>query len=112
MSNGKVKRATPHDTLSIFGPLIKKTEALAPNWGGPTPTRLLLNGSLTPDEAELLVKTDRIDAAVFGSPWVANPDLYHRIVQGKPLATVTDPFVFYNFKQHPSEGYTDFPRAM
>jgi 2,4-dienoyl-CoA reductase-like NADH-dependent reductase (Old Yellow Enzyme family) len=123
----KYKRATPHDVLTVYGPLVKvppgtlaeHKEATfrgaampAPDCGNPTPTRLLLNGGLTPDEAATLIKDGLIDAAVFGVSWISNPDFQRRIEQGKELNTNLDMFGLYNFPDgQPAKGYTDYPKA-
>jgi 2,4-dienoyl-CoA reductase-like NADH-dependent reductase (Old Yellow Enzyme family) len=76
-----------------------------------TPTRLLLNCGLTPEESESLLREGKIDAAVFGQLWIPNPDLYKRIEQGKRLTQETDFFGWHNFRNQSSEGYSDYPTA-
>jgi 2,4-dienoyl-CoA reductase-like NADH-dependent reductase (Old Yellow Enzyme family) len=128
-SHGNVKRGTPHDELSIYGPLVKVPSALLANRtqeqvrgaelvnavGGsanPSPTRLLLNVGLTPKEAEDLIKEGKIDAAVFGMLWITNPDLYKRVEHNQELSTNVNLFGLYNFHDNPSEGYTDYPTSV
>lgn len=51
------------DILAEFGPLIKET-----------PTKLLLNGDLSPAEGEELVASGLVDAVVYGRPFINNPE--------------------------------------
>jgi 2,4-dienoyl-CoA reductase-like NADH-dependent reductase (Old Yellow Enzyme family) len=66
---------------------------------------------LTPEEAASLIQDDKIDAAAFGMLWITNPDLYRRIEQGKEFNQNVNLFGLYNYKKHPSEGYSDYPAA-
>jgi N-ethylmaleimide reductase len=56
--------------------------------------------------AEELISSGLIDLAVFGRPFISNPDLVERLRHGLPLAT-PDPKTFYGAG---AEGYTDYPR--
>lgn len=96
-------RATQHDVLKTYRPCINKS-------------RLFLNGGLTPEEAERLIATKEIDAAVFGTLWISHPDLTKRLEHGIPLDGKLDPTTFYKLgPQVPIEqlrkGYTDYPAA-
>jgi 2,4-dienoyl-CoA reductase-like NADH-dependent reductase (Old Yellow Enzyme family) len=121
------KRGTPHDVLAIYGPLVKVPLATlaehkessfrgpampAPDCGNPTPTRLLLNGGLSPDEAATLLNDGLIDAAVFGTMWISNPDFQRRLELGKELNKDVDMSTLYDFPEGcPEKGYTDYPYA-
>jgi 2,4-dienoyl-CoA reductase-like NADH-dependent reductase (Old Yellow Enzyme family) len=76
----------------------------------------LLNGGLTPEEANQLVASNEIDAAVFGTLWIGHPDLAKRIEHGIPLDANLDPTTFYGpgpeapYEQQ-KKGYTDYPTA-
>ena len=70
-------------------------------WHGP----LLVCGGFSPGEAARWLEEDRMDAAVFGRLFIANPDLDERIRRGSALA-VPDPATFYGGG---AEGYTDYP---
>jgi hypothetical protein len=110
-ADGPIKRGTPHDSLAVFGPLIRGGENVVPS-ANPTPTRLLLNGALTPDEAAQLIAAGTIDGAVFGIPWITNPDLYRRIVGRKPLSDKLNFYGLYNWDgDNIGEGYNDYPIA-
>ena len=79
-----------------------------------THSKLILNGGLTPDEAEGLITSGKIDAAMFGSLWISNPDVTKRIEHGIPLNTNID---WANAYGHGAgtvdhrKGYTDYPAA-
>jgi 2,4-dienoyl-CoA reductase-like NADH-dependent reductase (Old Yellow Enzyme family) len=62
--DGKKRTETQLDVLEKFGDLIRKG----------TKTKLLYNGDLSAAEADNLIKEDKIDAAVFGRPWISNPE--------------------------------------
>jgi len=96
------KRATAHDILATYGHLVK----LSPS------TKLLLNGALTPEEANDMIAAGQIDAAVFGTLWISNPDLQTRIEKGVPLNMDLDTKTFYGFPgDDPKVGYSDYPDA-
>ncbi|KIJ23607.1 hypothetical protein M422DRAFT_237710 [Sphaerobolus stellatus SS14] len=95
--DGKCKtRATQHDVLSSYRSFIKHT-------------KLVLNGGLTPPEADSLIQSGEIDAAAFALPWIAHPDMQKRIEVGKPLDAELD---FQNIYWHEGitveKGYTDY----
>jgi len=96
--DGKL-RATQHDVLETYRPLIKHP-------------KLILNGAVTPSEAEGLVQKGTIDAAAFGFLWIGHPDLQHRVETGKALDAVVD---VKNIYYHPGVelpvGYTNYPAA-
>ncbi|MBX7223650.1 MAG: alkene reductase [Blastocatellia bacterium] len=48
------------------------------------------------------------DLVAYGVPFIANPDLVERFRTGAPLAEA-NPATFYQFSNHLSEGYTDYP---
>ncbi|KAG9046172.1 hypothetical protein FS837_004927 [Tulasnella sp. UAMH 9824] len=102
------KRGTPHDVLGTYGPLIKDPS----NPSTSDTTKLLLNGGLNPDQANELISSQLIDAAVFGTLWISNPDLQTRVEQGKELNTQPDHKTFYGFPgDDPRVGYSDYPDA-
>ncbi len=66
---------------------------------------LLLGGGLDRDSAASLIAQRGADAAVFGSLYLANPDLLQRFVAGAPLnAPERDTF----YSDGP-QGYIDYP---
>lgn len=100
------KRATVHDVLATYGPLIK-----SPSKPSIT-TKLLLNGALTPRETNDLIGLNLIDAAVFGTLWIGNPDLQTRIEKGLPINEKPETKSFYAFPDgDPRVGYSDYPKA-
>jgi 2,4-dienoyl-CoA reductase-like NADH-dependent reductase (Old Yellow Enzyme family) len=122
-----VMRGTPHDALAIFGPLIKvppkdlenrsetqiRGEAATATGANPSPTRLLLNVDLTPEEAEKLLEEGKIDGAVFGMSWITNPDFYKRIVEGKGFNQNVNFHGLYSWNgDNIGEGYADYPIAV
>jgi N-ethylmaleimide reductase len=66
---------------------------------------LLIGGGLTQVKAEVLVQEQRAEAAVFGSLYLANPDLVQRFQLGAPL-NQPQRETFYSAGP---EGYTDYP---
>jgi 2,4-dienoyl-CoA reductase-like NADH-dependent reductase (Old Yellow Enzyme family) len=93
---------TYHDVLKSYGPLIKRDGSS---------TLLVLNSDLTAEEGSNLIKENKIDVALYGRPWINNPDFQHRVEQNVPLTTEMNWFGLYNFKEQPSEGYSDYPAA-
>ena len=65
----------------------------------------LIGGGLTQETAAQAVGAGRADAAVFGAPFIANPDLPARFKAGVPLA-VGDRATFY---APGAVGYVDYP---
>jgi len=65
----------------------------------------LIGGGLDQASAEALLADGRADATVFGSAFLANPDLPERFRQGLPL-NVPDKATFYT---PGAQGYTDYP---
>lgn len=68
----------------------------------------LAGGGFTQERAEALLEHGGADAIVFGSPFIANPDLPERFRRRAPLA-VPDRATFYT---PGPEGYTDYPSSM
>jgi N-ethylmaleimide reductase len=66
---------------------------------------LLLGGGLDRNSAAALIAERGADAAVFGSLYLANPDLLHRFATGAPL-NAPDRDTFYSDGAH---GYIDYP---
>jgi hypothetical protein len=90
-------RATKHDVLESYRPLIKHA-------------KLFLNAGVTPSEAEELISKGSIDAAVFGFPWIGHPDMQHRVEQGKALDAVVDvKNIYYQPGVELATGYTNYP---
>ena len=62
-------------------------------------------GNYTLDKANILLDKGFIDAAAFGRPYIANPDLAIRLQQNAPLNQL-NPATLYGGG---AEGYTDYP---
>ncbi len=62
-------------------------------------------GNYTREKAERLLNDGLIDAAAFGRPFIANPDLVRRLAESAPL-NPPRPELFYGGDE---EGYTDYP---
>jgi N-ethylmaleimide reductase len=69
------------------------------------PGTLLVGGGFLKDEANQVLVEGRADAIVFGSAYVANPDLVKRLERDAPL---NEPDVSTFYTPGP-EGYTDYP---
>lgn len=65
----------------------------------------LMGGGLDQESAEASLSDDRADATVFGSAFLANPDLPERFRQDAPLNS-PDKNTFYT---PGAQGYTDYP---
>ena len=88
-------RATQHDVLGTYGPLIKNAS-------------ILLNADISPQEGEELIKAGKISGVELGWVWIGTPDVVSRLQNGKELN--------YNVAIHrlyggDGTGYTDYPFA-
>jgi N-ethylmaleimide reductase len=67
---------------------------------------IILSGGYNKERAENEIKGGLGDLIAFGRPFINNPDLIERFVNGWPLSTELDMKTFYS----PGEkGYTDYP---
>ncbi len=66
---------------------------------------IISNGRLDAAKAEARLKAGLCDAAAFGVPWIANPDLVERFARQAPL-NAPDPHTFYAGGE---KGYLDYP---
>lgn len=66
---------------------------------------LILNGGYTAERATEALKTGQADLISFGAPFIANPNLPHKLRTGAALA-VADTNLFFTAG---IEGYTDYP---
>ncbi|THG92727.1 hypothetical protein EW026_g8271 [Hermanssonia centrifuga] len=130
----ELKRGTPHQVLALYGPVVKPLPHVLKahseeayrglampsselGYLNPTPTRLSVNGGLTPREADQLIADGMIDGAVFESLWLVNPDYQKRLekgmdIDGKGINQVLDFKTFYGVPGvDPRVGYTDYPTA-
>jgi N-ethylmaleimide reductase len=69
------------------------------------PGTLLVGGGFKKEEANQFIEEGRADAIVFGSSYVANPDLVTRLERDAPL-NAPDPSTFFSAGP---KGYTDYP---
>ena len=83
---------------------LKIRDVVAKHWHGP----LILNESITPEEAKALIADGAADAISFGRPYISNPDLVERLRAGTPLAPISDMKTLY---EPGPRGYTDYPTA-
>ena len=65
----------------------------------------LIGGGLDQPRAEALIDDDQADATVFGTAFLANPDLPERLRHGAAL-NAPDKNTFYS---PGANGYTDYP---
>ena len=63
------------------------------------------NNQITLDLAEKELAEGRADLFSFGRPYIANPDLVHRLASGAPLAEAPKPYWYGGG----SNGYSDWP---
>lgn len=88
--------------VALFGATFDYHALLRPRFDG----AYLIGGGLTQDSAERLVAEGKADATVFGSAFLANPDLPERFRVRAPLNTA-DRNTF--FAPPTAQGYTDYP---
>lgn len=87
--------------VALFGASTDYHALLRPHFEG----AYLIGGGLDQTSAEALVATGRADATVFGTAFLANPDLPERFRRGAPL-NAPDKATFYT---PGAQGYTDYP---
>lgn len=66
---------------------------------------LIICGGITPEKGEELLKENKADLIGMGMPFLANPDLVHRLKINAPL----NPPDVKTFYTPGSKGYTDYP---
>ncbi|MCU0868447.1 MAG: alkene reductase [Burkholderiales bacterium] len=89
--------------VALFGSPTDWHALLRPRFRG----AYLAGGGLTQASATALLAEGRADAAVFGAPFIANPDLPTRFARGVALAT-PDSSTYYAGGE---KGYIDYPMA-
>lgn len=87
--------------VALFGASVDYHALLRPRFDG----AYLIGGGLDQAAAEAHLESGRADAAVFGSAFLANPDLPERFRQGAPLNTANRA----TFYTPGARGYTDYP---
>ncbi|WP_192564696.1 alkene reductase [Pseudomonas gozinkensis] len=87
--------------VALFGATFDYHAALRPLFAG----RYLIGSGLDKDTAESLISSGKADAVVFGSAFLANPDLPERLRSGAEL-NAADKNTFY---APGPEGYIDYP---
>lgn len=87
--------------VALFGASVDYHALLRPLFAG----AYLVGGGLSKESAEALLTEGRADAAVFGSTFLANPDLPERFRTDAPL-NVPNKDTFY---APGAEGYIDYP---
>ncbi len=87
--------------VALFGTPVDYHALLRPRFKG----AYLVGGGLDQTRAEGLLSSGQADAAVFGSAFLANPDLPERFRRGAPL-NVPDKATFF---APGAQGYTDYP---
>lgn len=88
--------------VALFGTQVDYHAMLRPLFGG----TYLIGGGLTQESAEAFLAEGKGDAAVFGSAFLANPDLPERFRQGATL-NEADRSTF--FAPPGAKGYIDYP---
>jgi len=93
------KRATQHDVVATFTPLLKTTP-------------IFVNAGVTLEEAEELVGSGKAAGVFFGMNWITHPDAARRIKEGKPLDNAPDFAHLYGAEGvDPALGYVDYKEA-
>ncbi|QQX82996.1 alkene reductase [Cupriavidus necator] len=88
--------------VTLFGATVDYHALLRPRFDG----TYLIGGGLTQDSAAALLADGKADATVFGSAFLANPDLPERFRQGAAL-NAPDRNTF--FAPPTAKGYIDYP---
>lgn len=106
MNFNDIVDAKPQETytylhVALFGAAVDYHALLRPRFNG----AYLMGGGLDQKSAEAALADGRADATVFGSAFLANPDLPERFRQGVALNT-PDKNTFYT---PGAQGYTDYP---
>ncbi|MEX1841409.1 alkene reductase [Enterobacter cloacae] len=68
---------------------------------------IIVAGNYTPEKTEKILAAGYADLVAFGRPFIANPDLPHRLAHQLPLAEVSDPGTLFGGT---GVGYTDYPQ--
>ncbi len=91
------------DHSSMGAPEVQKSvkETIRSHFSG----ALILSGGYDRARAEEDIKNKRADLVAFGRPFISNPDLVEKLLEGKPLR---DPD-FSTFYTPGAKGYTDYP---
>jgi N-ethylmaleimide reductase len=87
--------------LGAVPPASRMVPLIRENFNG----ALILNGGYDYASAETAVRDGTADLVSFGTPFLANPDLPRRFLQGAPLNTA-DVAMYYAGEE---KGYTDYP---
>jgi 2,4-dienoyl-CoA reductase-like NADH-dependent reductase (Old Yellow Enzyme family) len=116
------KRATVHDVIGTYTPLVKNPK-----------TAVLVNTAYTPEEGAEVVEKGIAAAVVYGMGWIVHPDFAKRVQDGKsmdgfskldmmglyghypPYPHSEDLFKGENLaklKEDLKKGYTDYPDAV
>ena len=66
---------------------------------------IIVAGGYSPSKAEGILEAGLADVVAFGRPFIANPDLPHRLAEDLPLAAF-DPETLFGGTE---KGYTDYP---
>jgi N-ethylmaleimide reductase len=66
---------------------------------------LIAAGNLSASSATVMLDSGLIQLAVFGRPFVGNPDLVERLKTGAPLAALREDLLY----TADAEGYSDYP---
>ena len=88
--------------VALFGAKFDYHALLRPRFDG----AYLVGSGLTQDSAEKLLAEGKADATVFGSAFLANPDLPERFRVGAALSA---PDHKTNFSPPTAQGYIDYP---
>ncbi|MGM0675972.1 MAG: alkene reductase [Pseudomonadota bacterium] len=89
--------------VALFGTEVDYHSLLKPRFRGDA---YLVGGGLTRESGEALIQSGCADAAVYGTPFIANPDLPERFRRNAPLAEA-DKDTFY---APGPKGYVDYPK--
>ncbi|KAF5356476.1 hypothetical protein D9757_012472 [Collybiopsis confluens] len=96
------KRATPHDAIDIYKPIVKNAKFFS-------------NGGFSAEEAAAFVKDGKVEGVFFGMGWISHPDFAKRIENDKPLDNQIDWTTLYGKyyigEEEQNKGYNSYPAA-
>ncbi|KAJ7737724.1 hypothetical protein B0H16DRAFT_1695014 [Mycena metata] len=96
IDESRKERGTSHELLSTYAKLT-------------TNAKIFIVGGVTPEEAEMLVRTNQVHGVFFETSWLTHPDLAKRIRHGKSINNMLAvPHLYGDVDVDPRIGYTDY----
>ena len=100
-----VEQLSQRGIAFIFAREYQAEDSLSPELRAKFKGVWIANEKLTAESAKQILAEGKADAVAFGLAYIANPDLYQRLLENAPLNQV-NPETLYG---RTAEGYTDYP---